>query len=100
MAAFLIPPEEDWELAVALPRRHGENPRQHTRPTPMRQNIIDDICHTGRWWFQNSTRGVTSATRLGNVSAARRTQPKIRTPASPALYRRKPASPSQIFIGL
>ena len=39
-------------------------------------NIIDDICHTGRWPFQNSISGVTSATRLGNMSAAPRNSAK------------------------
>jgi hypothetical protein len=64
-------------------------------------NIIDDICHIGRWSFQNSTSGVTSATRLGNVSAAaRNSAKKFSAPVSPALYRRKPASTSQIFVGL
>jgi hypothetical protein len=27
-------------------------------------NIISDICHTGRWLFQNNTSGITSLTRL------------------------------------
>jgi hypothetical protein len=32
-------------------------------------NIIADICHTGRWSFQNSTSGITSAIRLGSTNA-------------------------------